>query len=95
MSEYKALLKDRQALDQKIEDARRKELSTAVEQVRSLVNEFGLTPKEVFATGRPRGVVLGSKVEPKYIDPVSKKTWTGRGKAPKWIAGQDRSLFLI
>jgi len=35
------------------------------------------------------------KVEPKYIDPVSGKTWTGRGKAPKWIDGKDRAPFLI
>lgn len=36
-----------------------------------------------------------NKVAPKYIDPVSGNTWTGRGKAPKWIDGKDRALFLI
>ena len=37
----------------------------------------------------------GNKVAPKYIDPVSGNTWTGRGKAPKWIDGKDRAPFLI
>lgn len=33
---------------------------------------------------------------PVYRDPKSGKTWTGRGKAPGWIAGaKDRSKFLI
>ena len=33
---------------------------------------------------------------PKYRDPVSGKTWTGRGKPPNWIVGvSDRSAFLI
>lgn len=36
-----------------------------------------------------------SKVAPKYRDPVSGQTWTGRGKPPAWIAGKDRDQFLI
>ena len=33
---------------------------------------------------------------PKYRDPASSKTWTGRGKPPNWIVGAtDRSAFLI
>jgi DNA-binding protein H-NS len=34
-------------------------------------------------------------VAPKYRDPESGSTWSGRGKPPKWIAGQDRDSFLI
>lgn len=34
-------------------------------------------------------------VPPKYRDPATGKTWAGRGRAPKWIEGQDRSAFLI
>lgn len=36
-----------------------------------------------------------SKVAPKYRDPVTGQTWTGRGKPPAWIAGKDREQFLI
>ena len=33
---------------------------------------------------------------PKYRDPASGKTWTGRGKPPNWIVGvSDRSGYLI
>jgi DNA-binding protein H-NS len=36
-----------------------------------------------------------SKVAAKYRDPATGQTWTGRGKAPKWIEGQDRTPFVI
>nr|WP_291585911.1 H-NS family nucleoid-associated regulatory protein [Comamonas sp. UBA7528] len=31
----------------------------------------------------------------KYHDPATGATWTGRGKEPVWIRGQDRDAFLI
>jgi DNA-binding protein H-NS len=35
------------------------------------------------------------KVAPKYRDPATGETWTGRGKAPKWIEGKNRSSYAI
>ncbi|AME27260.1 MULTISPECIES: H-NS family nucleoid-associated regulatory protein [Burkholderiaceae] len=38
----------------------------------------------------------GTKVAPKFQDPKSGATWTGRGSAPAWIAkAKNRSRFLI
>jgi DNA-binding protein H-NS len=95
---YKELIKQREALEQAIAHARENELSEAVRQVRQLVSEFGLTVQDVFPAGRgpakPK-INTGSKVAPKYRDPVSGQTWTGRGKAPKWIDGKERSPYLI
>jgi DNA-binding protein H-NS len=54
-----------------------------------------LTPEDVFAGGRRAGRGSGTKVAPKYRNPATGETWTGRGKAPKWIADQDREQFLI
>ena len=28
-------------------------------------------------------------------NPATGETWTGRGKAPKWIDGQEREQYLI
>jgi DNA-binding protein H-NS len=99
MSAYKELLQQRAELEQKITEARQNEISQAVNQIRSLVADFDLTVDDIFppVTKAPRAAsaLAGNKVAPKYIDPVSGKTWTGRGKAPKWIDGQERSNFLI
>lgn len=93
---YKDLLQQREALEQAIAAARQREISEAVSKVRELVAEFGLTANDIFP-GRA-GKVAGkpvSKVAPKYRDPATGQTWTGRGKAPKWIDGKDRNSFAI
>lgn len=94
---YKELLKQREALDAKIADARRSELASAIAQVRSLVAEYELGQEDVFPPARAsRGASMaGVKVAPKYRDPVTGQTWTGRGKAPKWIQNADREKFAI
>ena len=97
---YKELLQQREALEQAIANARAHELSEAVRRARELVAEFGLTVQDVFPSGRANAKSAGksnsgTKVAPKYRDPASGQTWTGRGKAPKWIDGQDRAKYLI
>ncbi len=95
MSSYKELLKQREALELQISNARRDEVANAIAQVRALIDEYALTQQEVFPTGRARSATSGTRVAAKYRDPASGQTWTGRGKAPKWIQNQDRALFAI
>ena len=99
MASYQELLKQKEALDVQIEEARKREISDAVAKVRAMVAEYGLTQGDVFPSGRRgsrgRPSSAGTKVAPKYRDPATCMTWTGRGKAPKWIEGKDRSRFLI
>ncbi len=91
------LIEQRAALEAQIEAARQSEIADAVAKVRALVAEYGLTASDIFRGGAKRGPKAGSggKVAPKYRDPVTGATWTGRGKAPKWIDGKDRSQFAI
>ena len=93
----KELLQQREALEKAIADARQNEISAAVTKVRELIAEYGLTVQDVFPgrAGRTATTKPVSKVAAKYRDPATGQTWTGRGKAPKWIDGKDRTLFLI
>ncbi len=96
MVSYKDLLKQQEALAIQVEEARKREIADVVEKVRAMVGEYGLSVQDVFPAGRRSGVRRPTgKVAPKYRDPVTGQTWTGRGKAPKWIDGKDRSKFLI
>lgn len=95
MASYKDLLQQRELLEQQISEARQREISDAVAQARAIVEEFGLTQQDVFPVGRARSAVKGSKVAAKYRDPATGATWTGRGKAPRWIQDQDRAKFEI
>lgn len=95
MSTLQQLLAEKEALEKKIAEARRQEIAKAVDQVRALVAQFDLKPSDVFPAEKRRNGAATSSGKPKYRDPATGKTWTGRGKPPKWIEGQDRSRFMI
>ncbi|WP_175855693.1 H-NS histone family protein [Burkholderia anthina] len=81
-------------LDQRIRAARRRERDVVLEQVRQVVASYALTPREIFGQGysnRAKLFTIGAK----YRDPLTGATWSGRGRAPAWIAGRDRVAFLI
>ena len=91
----KELIAQRKELDAQIQNARDIEMSSAVAQVRSIVAEFGLSQAEVFPMSRGGSRGKGGTVAPKYLNPTTGATWTGRGKPPAWIAGKDRAQFEI
>jgi DNA-binding protein H-NS len=47
----------------------------------------GVVRKNKFATRR--------KPDPKFMNPETGETWTGRGKTPKWLQGRRKSRFAI
>ena len=97
MSSLAELIKQREALEAQIEAARKAANADAIAKVKELVAEFGLTAQDIFG-GAKRGRKAGGStntVAPKYRDPATGATWTGRGKAPKWIEGKDRAQFAI
>ena len=90
------LIKQKEALEAQIANTRQSELTDAISKLKALVAEHGLTQKDVFGSSKGTKKSSGrSKVAAKYRDPSSGQTWSGRGKAPKWIDGQERSKFLI
>ncbi|MFM1909238.1 MAG: hypothetical protein RLZZ591_2915 [Pseudomonadota bacterium] len=94
MSNLKELLEQKAALDQLIAETRQRETAGAIAQVRSIVTEFGLSSADIFG-GKKTAEKKTSKVAPKYRDPLSGNTWTGRGIAPKWLAGKNKDDYLI
>lgn len=36
----------------------------------------------------------GRKLEPKYKDPETGKTWAGRGRLPRWLIGDKEQYKL-
>ena len=96
MTTLAELIKQKEALEAQIANTRQSELADAIRKVKALVAEHGLTQKDVFGSSKgAKKTNGGGKVAAKYRDPSSGQTWTGRGKAPKWIDGQERSQFLI
>lgn len=94
-SNYQQLIAQREALDLQIKEMRNAERAVVIERVRKDVAEFELTERDVFGGAARASVRKGSTVAPKYRNPATGETWTGRGKAPKWISDKDREQFLI
>ena len=95
MATLKELMAQKEALEQKIVEARETELADAIAKVLAIVTEYGLTAADIFGGKRGRKA-SGTKaqVAAKYKD-ANGNSWTGRGRTPKWIEGKDKSKFLI
>lgn len=92
MSTYKELLAKKQELDAQIEDARRAEAQTALENIRETIAAFGFTHEDVFGARR-KGKAAGRA--PQFRNPVTGETWVGRGPRPRWLKGKDPEEFRI
>ncbi|MDO8774472.1 MAG: H-NS histone family protein [Burkholderiaceae bacterium] len=98
MPTIEELLAQRADLDKQIAEMRQAERNRnkAKAKVLELMKKSGLTENDFFGEKRTPSIPkVAKRIENKYRDPVSGSTWSGRGKAPLWIAGKDRSQFAI
>uniref|UniRef100_UPI003F495BFF H-NS histone family protein n=1 Tax=Cupriavidus taiwanensis TaxID=164546 RepID=UPI003F495BFF len=100
MATYQELLAQKQALEAQIEDARATEVASVIEQIRDLMVQYELSPEDIAPRkrrGRPGTASAHSEkapLPPKYMDPRTGKTWSGRGRTPAWL-GKRPERFLI
>ena len=101
INEFEAKLNE---LRKQQELERKGERTQAIVTAKDLIKSYDLTAFDLGLTGKgttkrntedKRNVVA-----PKYQDPESGKTWTGRGKSPAWLSaqlssGRDKQDFLI
>jgi DNA-binding protein H-NS len=108
MKTYAAIKAEIAKLEMKAEEMRRAESAGVVARIKEAIAAYGFTAEDLgFGSsrrGRPPAEAVRHKSAvarptvgvPKYRDPQTTKTWTGRGKPPAWIAGvADRTPFLI
>lgn len=74
------LIMVRNELEAQIAATRAEERAGVIEHVQELVALYGLKQSEVFGPVRKT-----ARSVPKYRDPSTGKTWTGRGRAPAWF----------
>jgi DNA-binding protein H-NS len=94
------LIAQKDALERQIHAARSGAKADAVAEVRRLMAEHGLTAADLIAPAKKQGAKEGSKVQPKYRDPATGSTWSGRGLKPRWLTaaiegGKSVEDFLI
>ena len=70
-NDVKKLIKKRETEDKK----------AAVEAAKQLIRDRGYDPDEALGIGKTKAK---TKLPPKYKDPNSDKTWSGKGPTPAW-----------
>ena len=82
-TQLSALLAQKEALERQIREAQTKAKAEAIAKVRELMSQHELAASDlVSAPSKKNGVKAGSKVAPKYRDPATGSTWTGRASPP-------------
>lgn len=95
MATYRQLTAQLEKLQVKIGKERERALAQAIAEIRAKIEEFDITPEELGF--RPVGAVAARPsrpLPPKYRNPKTGATWSGRGRAPAWL-GKNRTRFLI
>src|SRR4051794_26861983 len=94
--ELTALIEAAQAKRQeKMEDAK----AALLAEFRGKAAELGMSLQALMSSSQPATPERkprrnkGEKVAPKYRNPESGETWTGRGREPGWIKGKNREEF--
>lgn len=86
---YAELKRQSEELAEKAEEARLRELEGVIAELRVKIEEYNLTPDQLFKKQRARrgeGVKKASILPPKYRNPKTGDEWSGRGRKPAWFA---------
>ncbi|MGT2455419.1 H-NS histone family protein [Cupriavidus basilensis] len=102
MATYKQLLAEKEKIEAQLVEVRATEVAGVIEQIQALMAQYELTADDIAPKrrrGRPAsGAAPTEKIKtslpPKYQDPKTGATWTGRGRAPAWL-GKNRDKYLI
>jgi len=98
MATYKELKAQAEALLQQAEAARRNEIATVVTEIQARMKEYGITLEDL--KGGAKKTKARAAVAVKYRNPTTGESWSGRGRAPRWLAdelakGRAKNEFLI
>ena len=87
---------EREKLDAEIKAKQDAQKASVIAQIKTVVDTYSIPVDElVEALGGLKSKRKGIKAKQKFRDPASGATWSGRGKEPAWIKGQNRDDFLI
>jgi DNA-binding protein H-NS len=85
------LMAQKEALERQIDQTRNQARSEAIEKVRALMAEYGLTAADLGGKAaaksarKPKAAGTGAKVAAKYRNASTGETWSGRGLQPRWL----------
>ena len=90
----KELLAQRQTLQEEVAAARQREAEVVLADIVRKMRDYEISLADLMGREHESQKVTTAPV-PKYRDLRSGATWSGRGRAPHWIADKNRDDFLV
>lgn len=88
-----ARIKDIAEIDARLEELRGAEIARLKAEFVEQAEKLGVSPDDILSGSKAS---KRAPAAPKYRNPFTGSTWSGRGKPPAWIAGVEaREPFLI
>ena len=94
MATYKQLQDQIRQLQHEAEELRKNEISNAIAQIKMTMAEYGITLADLGYAGKKKSGTVRAPLAPKYRNPETGETWSGRGKAPRWIDPSNKENSL-
>lgn len=105
LSEKEKIEKEIQRLKEDARTLQEEHRGPALDSIIKAMLEYDITADDVVAryrsaTRTSRRTGTSQPVPPKYRDPATGQTWSGRGRTPRWLTsaeadGEHRDSFLI
>lgn len=95
MTSYAEYVEQIAKLQALAEAARQDEIDGAIQKIKDLMQLHGVSIDDLSAGRRSKPTKAVGSVAAKFKNPESGQTWTGRGRAPRWLDGKDKEQFRI
>ena len=96
MNSIKDLIAERQRLDDLLDEARRMEKQRVLKDIADLAAQNGITILEIAAAmGHAPKKTGRTDLPAAFYDPISGRSWTGRGRTPWWLEGKALDDYRV
>ncbi|MDN2702011.1 H-NS histone family protein [Janthinobacterium sp. SUN100] len=95
MTSYAEYVEQIAKLQSLAEAARKDEINGAIKTIKDLMQQHGVSVEDLAAGGRVKPAKAKGTVPAQFKNPETGETWTGRGRAPRWLDGKDKEQFRI
>ena len=77
------------------EAARKDEITDAIKKIKELMQVHGVSLEDLSSARGVKVAKAKGTVAAQFKNPETGETWTGRGRAPRWLDGKDKEQFRI
>jgi DNA-binding protein H-NS len=95
MTTYAEYVEQIAKLQSLAEAARKDEINGAIQKIKELMQLHGVTVDDLSSARNVKATKAKGTVAAQFKNPETGETWTGRGRAPRWLDGKDKEQFRI